>query len=213
MCPVNQSTVISSSFFGGYFNLPNYHSCDAMLDRIENEENKIDLINRGFTRLPDYHPLLCVAVDNSAVLGKFHSSLSPARSLNDFSKNTKSAKTEYPLDRINDLGIRQVIVDQNNQKQRLYTNGDPLLLMIQPVILTTSDDPSILVSQYNEYFVLPNEMNCDFESNIPVEYLSDRITYRCPIVLSVMQCQDAINIKNNIGIGESYFVVITNNES
>ncbi|CAH8592149.1 1-acylglycerol-3-phosphate O-acyltransferase 6 (lysophosphatidic acid acyltransferase, zeta) [Schistosoma haematobium] len=201
MCPVSQSTIMSSSFFGGYFNLPNYHSCDAMLDRIENEENKIDLINRGFTRLPDYHPLLCVTVDNSAVLGKYHSSLSPARSLNDFNINTKNAKTEYPLDQIDDLGIREVTVDQNSQKQRLYTNGDPLLLMIQPVILTTSDDPSILVSQYNEYFVLPNEMNCDFESNIPVEYLSDRITYRCPIVLSVMQCQDAINIKNNIGIG------------
>uniref|UniRef100_A0A5K4F0Y2 Acyl-CoA:glycerol-3-phosphate acyltransferase n=1 Tax=Schistosoma mansoni TaxID=6183 RepID=A0A5K4F0Y2_SCHMA len=201
MCPVNQSTVKSSSFFGGYFNLPNYHSCDAMLDRIENQENKIDLINRGFTKLPDYHPLLCVAVDNSAVLGKYHSSLSPARSLSDFNKNVKNAKIEYPLDQISDSGVREVIVEQKNEKQRSYINGDPLLLMIQPVILTSSDDPIILVSQYNEYFVLPNEMNCDLESNIPVEYLSGRNTYRCPIVLSVMQCQDAINIKNNIGIG------------
>ncbi|KAK4470782.1 hypothetical protein MN116_006304, partial [Schistosoma mekongi] len=201
MCPVNQSTVMFTGFFGGYYNTPNRHSCNAMLGSNINQENKIDLISRGYTRLPDYHPLLCIVTDNSAVLGKYHSSSQPVRSLFDFSKNAQNVKIEYPLDHISDSSVREIIVEQDSQRQRLYMNGDPLLLMIQPVILTSSDDPTNVVSQYNEYFVLPSDINCDLESNIPVEYLLDRKVYRCPMVLSVAQCQNAVNSKSNIGIG------------
>ncbi|KAH8872154.1 Tectonic-2 [Schistosoma japonicum] len=201
MCPVNQSTVMFTGFFGGYYNTPNHHSCNAMLSSNVSQENAVDLINRGYTRLPDYHPLLCIATDNSAVLGKYHSSSQPVRSLFDFSRNVQNVKIEYPLDYISDSSIREVIVEQDNQRSRLYMNGDPLLLMIQPVILTSSDDPTNVVSQYNEYFVLPSDINCDLESNIPVEYLLDRKVYRCPMVLSVTQCQNAVNSRNTIGIG------------
>ncbi|CAH8522151.1 unnamed protein product [Schistosoma turkestanicum] len=187
VCPVNQSTVMSSGFFGGYYNLPNYHSCDnTMLNPTENQANKINLIHRGFTRVPDYHSLLCVVTDNSAVLGKYHRSLSPARNLIDFNRNAQNAKIEYPLDQSSDPSVREVAIDQNNNKQRLYMNGDPLLLLIQPIVLTSSDDPTILVSQFNEYFVLPNDINCDLESNFPIEYLSDRNAYKCPIRLSLI---------------------------
>ncbi|CAH8586315.1 unnamed protein product [Heterobilharzia americana] len=201
LCPVNQSANLFSGLFGGNFHIPNQHSCDAALKATNNRRNILDLINRGFTRLPEYHPILCIVTDNNAVLGKYYKSSPPAKSYTDLDNNVQNAKIEFPSDQVIDSSAREVSVGEKKQKGRLYVYGDPLHLMIESVILASSDDPSIFVSEYNDYFVLPDNMNCDLESNIPVEFLSDRSIYRCPISLSSSRCQDAVSSKESIGNG------------
>ncbi|VDP97998.1 unnamed protein product [Trichobilharzia regenti] len=200
-CPLNQSAAILSGLFGGNYDIPSQYSCNSVFKTPENQRNLLDLINRGFTRQPAYHPLLCLTTNNTSVLGKYYKSLTPASSLTGFVKNAQNAKLIYPSDQVIDSGVREMIVDQGTQKYRLYTNGDPLNLLLELVVITSSNDPQIVVSPYNDYLVLPSDMNCDLESNMPVEYLSDRSVYRCPIRLSSTQCQNAVNTKENIGSG------------
>ncbi|CAH8853043.1 unnamed protein product [Trichobilharzia szidati] len=202
-CPINQSAAILSGLFGGNYDIPSQHSCDSVFKTPASQRNSLDLINRGFTRQPAYHSLLCLTTNNTSVLGKYYKPLTPASSLTGLVKNAQNAKSVYPSDQVIDSGAREMTDDddQGTQKYRLYTSGDPVNLLLELVVITSSNDPQIVVSPYNDYLVLPNDMNCDLESNMPVEYLADRSLYRCPIRLSNSQCQNAVNTKENIGNG------------
>ncbi|KAL3308880.1 1-acylglycerol-3-phosphate O-acyltransferase 6 (lysophosphatidic acid acyltransferase, zeta) [Cichlidogyrus casuarinus] len=129
--------------------------------------------------IPEYAPLMCLAVNNSASLGLFYAQIPLARSTSEFQSQLAGVTTAQP-----DSGMRSAD-SPRSAGPGTYLQFDPILMLSPNLARPILQLP---------YF---NNDACD--ANAPLQFLGSR-TVKCPLILTSTLCNQASTAELLLGL-------------